>query len=306
MEQLAARKGPSLLPTIYVISDSVGMTAQAVARAATAQFGVTHPAIETLSKARDFDEIRAFLEERARRRACDGGESRESCDPHDPHDPRLLVFFTLVNPHLRDQLVAYIAAHENMVAVDLMTPALQAISQVSGLEPSVIPGSLHVADQHYFKRIEAIEFTIAHDDGRNPQDLTEADLVFIGVSRTSKTPLSIYLAQQGYKVANVPLDLHTDPPRQVHDVDKTRLFGLMTTPEVLVGIRKRRLGNASVVAKSYADPEYVYQDLEQARALMRKLGCIVVHTENRAVEETAQEILRYYERAHPPSVDMMG
>ena len=131
-------------------------------------------------------------------------------------------------------------------------------------------------------------------------------MVLLGVSRSSKTPLSIYLSQQGYKVANVPLDLHTDPPRQVHDVDRTRLFGLMTTPEVLVGIRQRRLGNASVVAASYADPEYVYQDLEQARALMRKLGCIVVHTENRAVEETAQEILRYYERAHPPSADMMG
>ena len=80
----------------------------------------------------------------------------------------------------------------------------------------------------------------------------------------------------------------------------------MTTPEVLVGIRQRRLGAASVVAASYADPEYVYQDLEQARALMRKLGCIVVHTEKKAVEETAQEILRYYERAHPSSADMMG
>ena len=89
-------------------------------------------------------------------------------------------------------------------------------------------------------------------------------------------------------------------------MDRTRLFGLMTTAEVLIGIRQRRLGNASVVAASYADPEYVYQDLEKARALMRKLGCIVVHTENRAVEETAQEILRYYERAHPPSADMMG
>ena len=130
--------------------------------------------------------------------------------------------------------------------------------------------------------------------------------MLLGVSRSSKTPTSIYLSQQGYKVANIPLDPTTDPPRELADVERTRLFGLMTTPEVLIGIRQRRLGNASVVAARYADPEYVYQDLEQARALMRKLGCIVVHTENRAVEETAQEILRYYERAHPPSADMMG
>ena len=216
------------------------------------------------------------------------------------------MFYTLVSEHLRRQLADYVAAHGEVVAVDLMTGAIDAIAQMSGREPLAQPGGLHVADQHYFRRIEALEFTIAHDDGRNPQDLVHADMVLLGVSRSSKTPLSIYLSQQGHKVANVPLDLHTEPPRQVFDVDRTRLFGLMTTPEVLVGIRQRRLGNAGVVARSYADPEYVYQDLEQARALMRKLGCIVVHTENRAVEETAQEILRYYERAHPPSADMMG
>ena len=107
-------------------------------------------------------------------------------------------------------------------------------------------------------------------------------------------------------MANIPLDPTTEPPAELEQVDRTRLFGLMTTPEVLIGIRQRRLGRASAVASRYADPEYVYRDLEDARALMRKLGCIVIHTENRAVEETAQEFLRYYERAHPPSADMMG
>ncbi len=165
---------------------------------------------------------------------------------------------------------------------------------------------MHVADQYYFRRIEAIEFTIAHDDGRNPQEIAQADIVLLGVSRSSKTPTSIYLSQQGYKVANIPLDPSTEPPKEIFDVERTRLFGLMTTAEVLVSIRQRRLGRAGGVASRYADPEFVYQDLEKARALMRKLGCIVIHTENRAVEETAQEILRYYERVHPPSADMMG
>lgn len=282
------------LPTIHVISDSVGMTAQAVARAATAQFGVRNPVIKTLSKVRTWDEVRTFLEKYEERRC------------HEGRDARLVVFFTLVNASLRDQLLAYAAEHPTIEAVDLMTPALDALSRVSGLEPSSSPGSLYVADQHYFKRIEAVEFTIAHDDGRNPQDLTEADLVLVGVSRTSKTPLSIYLAQQGYKVANVPLDMQTAPPEQLFSVERGRLYGLMTTAEVLVGIRRRRLGNARGVAASYADPEYVYQDLEQARALMRKLGCFVVHTENRAVEETAQEILRYYEQAHPSFPDRLS
>ena len=282
------------LPTIHVVSDSVGLTAQALARAAAAQFGVTNPNIEVLPHVRSFEEVKQFIAEH--------GQLHKRLKG----DENLLIFYTLVDGDLRRSLSDYCESLHNVVAVDLMTDAMNAIAKLSGQTPSKRPGGLHVADQHYFRRIEAIEFTIAHDDGRNPQDLERADMVLLGVSRSSKTPLSIYLSQQGYKVANVPLDLHTDPPRQVHDVDRTRLFGLMTTPEVLVGIRQRRLGNASVVAASYADPEYVYQDLEQARALMRKLGCIVVHTENRAVEETAQEILRYYERAHPPSADMMG
>lgn len=294
MAEFIAHENVTALPTIHVISDSVGLTAQAVARAAAAQFGVTNPCIEVLPKATTFDEIQEFIEAHSAFHAQHSG------------DGRLLLFYTLVNSDLAQQLASYAADHPDIVAVDLMTDATAAIAQMTGLAPSTKPGGLHVADQYYFRRIEAIEFTIAHDDGRNPQDLTQADMVILGVSRSSKTPLSIYLAQEGYKVANVPLDLHTEPPRELHDVERTRLFGLMTTPEVLVSIRQRRLGKAGVVAKSYADPECVYQDLEQARAFMRKLGCIVVHTENRAVEETAQEILRYYERAHPPSADMMG
>ncbi len=281
------------LPTIHVISDSVGLTAQALARAAAAQFGVTNPNIEVLSHVRSSDEVKHFIDEH--------GELHKRISG----DERLLIFYTLVDGDLRKELSEYAASKPNVVAVDLMTEAMNAIAKLSGKTPSKRPGGLHVADQHYFKRIEAIEFTIAHDDGRNPQELTQADIVLLGVSRSSKTPTSIYLAQSGYKVSNIPLDPSTEPPAQLYDVDPTRLFGLMTTPDVLVGIRQRRLGNASVVASKYADPEYVYQDLEKARKLMRKLGCIVVHTENRAVEETAQEILRYYERVHPAGADMI-
>ncbi len=293
MTEIVPHENVTPLPTIHVISDSVGLTAQAVARAAAAQFGVTNPCIEVLPKAKSFEEIKEFIDQHSmlyRERSGDG---------------RLLVFYTLVNRELARELGKYARDNDGIVAIDLMTDAIEALSDMSGLAPSTTPGSLHVADRYYFRRIEAIEFSIAHDDGRNLQDLKQADIVLLGVSRSSKTPTSIYLAQQGYKVANIPLDIHTEPPKELLDVDRTRLFGLMTTPEVLVGIRQRRLGNAGVVAKSYAEPEYVYQDLDKARAFMRKLGCIVIHTENRAVEETAQEILRYYERAHPSSPDMM-
>jgi [pyruvate, water dikinase]-phosphate phosphotransferase / [pyruvate, water dikinase] kinase len=281
------------LPTIHVISDSVGLTAQALARAAAAQFGETNPNIEVLPHVRNFEDVKTFIDEH--------GDLHKRMSG----DERLLIFYTLVDCDLRKQLSDYAAQKPNVVAVDLMTEAMDAIAKLSGLTPSKRPGGLHVADQHYFKRIEAIEFTIDHDDGRNPQEMSQADIVLLGVSRSSKTPTSIYLAQQGYKVSNVPLDPSTEPPHQIFDVDSTRIFGLMTTPDVLVGIRQRRLGNASVIASKYADPEYVYEDLEKARKLMRKLGCIVIHTENRAVEETAQEILRYYERMHPHGADMI-
>lgn len=293
MDSHSPQERAARVPTIHVISDSVGVTAQAVARAAAAQFGVNDPKIEVLPKVQSFEQVRSFLDEHA------------AYHVHTLGDDRLLVFFTLVDRAMSEQTAAYIAAHDNILGVDIMTGAIEAISELSGLRPTSRPGSLREANEVYFRRIEAIEFTIAHDDGRNPQDLALADMVLLGVSRSSKTPLSIYLSQQGYKVANVPLDPSTEPPAQIYEVDRTRLFGLMTTADVLTDIRQRRLGNAALVAASYADPEYIYEDLEKARALMRKLGCIVIHTEKRAVEETAQEILRYYERSHPSATDII-
>ena len=293
MDSHSPQERAARVPTIHVISDSVGVTAQAVARAAAAQFGVNDPKIEVLPKVQSFEQVRSFLDEHA------------AYHVHTLGDDRLLVFFTLVDRAMSEQTAAYIAEHDNILGVDIMTGAIEAISELSGLRPTSRPGSLREANEVYFRRIEAIEFTIAHDDGRNPQDLAQADTGLLGVSRSSKTPLSIYLSQQGYKVANVPLDPSTEPPSQIYEVDRTRLFGLMTTADVLTDIRQRRLGNAALVAASYADPEYIYEDLEKARALMRKLGCIVIHTEKRAVEETAQEILRYYERSHPSATDII-
>jgi len=284
---LGIQESKAKLPAIHIVSDSVGITGQALARAAASQFGETNPHLEVLSKVTSFDEIRGFFEDHLDLHEDSSGERR------------LLVFYTLVDRGLNRQLKDYLGDHPEIVAVDLLGDAIAAIASFGGLVPSTRPGTLHEVDKNYFKRIEAIEFSIAHDDGRNPQDLAAADIVLIGVSRSSKTPLSVYLSQEGFKVANVPLDLHTDPPKQLFDVEPTRIFGLVSTPEVLVSIRRRRLGNAGAVAARYADPESVCQDLEEARALMRKLGCIVIHTENRAVEETAQEILRYYELAHP-------
>lgn len=275
------------LPTIHVVSDSIGATAQTIARAAAACFDCYDPAIEILPRVTSCENMIEELDEHV------AFHRKRGTRP-------FVLFYTLVNPCMRARIETYVQEHDDLIiGVDLMSDALDALAQATGREPAPEPGRLHSVNEHYFHRIEAMEFTISHDDGRNPQDLTEADIVLIGVSRSSKTPLSMYLSQLGYKVANVPLDPQTTPPKELYDVDSQRLFGLIISPEILADIRKRRLGNASNVAASYADLECVYQDLEKARAFMRKLGCIVIRTDNRAIEETAQEILRYYKSAHP-------
>ena len=138
-----------------------------------------------------------------------------------------------------------------------------------------------------------MEFAVTHDDGLHPDGLIHADVVLIGISRTSKTPLAIYLGYQGYRVANVPLALGTDPPAQLFDVDPRRIFGLVTTPEVLLKVRTARMTDFGTHIPGYADVEHIDEELAAARLLMRQIGCVVINTANRAIEEIAQEILRY-------------
>ena len=279
-QPLAAQSG-ALVPTIHVISDSLGDTAAEVALAATSQFGVGAVRIQRLPKVTNVSQVRTYLDDH-----CGDGDSR------------VLVFYTIVDCSLRAQIEDEFE-RRGIDSLDLIGPALDAVQRLTGLEPHIQAGAIRKVDDRYFNRIAAMEFFVAHDDGRNPQDLTKADIVLVGVSRTSKTPLSMYMSFQGYKVANIPLAKGSEPPHELFDVEPHRLFGLISTPEVLSSIRNERLGSleARQVAGSYADPICIQEELDEARALMRKLGCIVVHTNGRAVEETAQIIIGYFEQA---------
>lgn len=276
------QQSASKLPTVYVISDSMGITARTLTRAATSQFGEPSPNIEQLSNVASFDEAVSFIEEQMRLR-------QETCG-----DRRLLLFYTLVEGELKERLEAYIDATDSITAVDLIGNAVHAISEFTGTVPQYGPGGTHVTDANYFQRIAALEFSIAHDDGQSPQDLPRADIVIVGVSRTSKTPTSIYLGQQGYRVANVPLVPGIALPEEIRAVERERIFGLVTSPQVLSGIRRTRMGSLSGSATRYSDIDTVREELLHARAVMRDLGCTVINTENRAIEETAQEIMHRY------------
>lgn len=274
------------LPTIHVISDSMGNTAKTIARSAASHFGELDPNITVLPYVRSFDQIRSFLEE----------EQRLHRQMY--NDDRIIVYYTLVIQELRDTLESYLADHPNIYAVDVLSDSIAVIEQVSGKTHNPAPGEQHKINDQYFQRIEAIEFTVSHDDGLLTQDLPEADIVILGVSRTSKTPTSIYLGQQGYKVANVPLVEGLELPKEVYEVDRERLFGLITDPSVLVGVRKTRMGG-QLGQSRYADIDAVTLELDRARTIMRGLGCVIINTKDRAIEETAQEILRHYNAAFP-------
>ncbi|MCL2631533.1 MAG: kinase/pyrophosphorylase [Coriobacteriia bacterium] len=268
-------------PIINIISDSIGDSAATMAIAAASQFSNDRCVINRLPRVSSLQQMIPFIEQHI-------SESME----------KIILFHTIADEQLRAELDDYLM-DKQVVAVDLIGPAIDAIALATGRAPRGEPGLIRETDQAYFSRIEAMEFAVEHDDGRSPMDLDQADIVLIGVSRTSKTPLSIYLATQGYKVANVPLASGIEPPEQIFKLDRQRVFGLTYDPELLSAIRLRRLGNASEVAKSYASLPNVIYDLEQARQVMRRIGCIVVRTDNRAIEEVAQEILRYYHNSFP-------
>ncbi len=207
-----------------------------------------------------------------------------------------LICHTLVSPDLREAFDR-LAAEYDVVAVDILGPMLRAVQEVSGLQPKNQPGLIHTLDQEYFKRVEAVEFAVKYDDGKNPWGLLKADIVILGVSRTSKTPLSMYLAHKRLKVANVPLVPEIMPPEELFRVPPQKIVGLIIDPFKLNEIRAERLKTMGLTADaSYANVSRISEELEYAKAIMRKLHCTVIDVSNRAIEETANMILEHAKR----------
>jgi regulator of PEP synthase PpsR (kinase-PPPase family) len=258
--------------SIHVLSDSLGETGEMVALAAAAQFEPGAFRIERLQRINSPSELSDVV--------------NTHCGEH------CIFLYTLVDEALRSEMNRLVA-ERRVNAVDLLGPAVSLIAQVSGFAPTGEAGAVRRTDAGYFERVEAMEFAVKHDDGRNAEGLLEADIVLVGISRTSKTPLSMYLAFKGYRVANLPLAKGSAPPRELFDVDRRKMFGLVSSADTLVEIRTERMRELGGYVPGYADRELIELELEQARSLMRRLGCIVINTDGRAIEETAQEILRY-------------
>ncbi|HWR40596.1 MAG TPA: pyruvate, water dikinase regulatory protein [Patescibacteria group bacterium] len=261
---------------IYAMSDSLGETAEMVARATASQFDDGDLDIVRLSYINSVDQIKLSLEEAA----------KSTC----------IICHTLVSPELREALETH-ANKYNLVTVDIMGPMMEATQKFSGLVPRLTPGLIHRLDQDYFRRVEAVEFAVKYDDGKNPSGLRRADIVIIGISRTSKTPLSMYLAHKKLKVANIPLVPECSPPEQLYEVPPQKVVGLIINPDKLNGIRNERMKVMGLPPENnYANIDRINQELEYARTIMDKIGCPVIDVSNKAIEETANRILEIANR----------
>ncbi|MDW8281365.1 MAG: pyruvate, water dikinase regulatory protein [Myxococcales bacterium] len=270
---------PGPVRTIFVLSDATGDTAEKVVRAALRQFDVGSVAVD----------IRLFSHLRS---------SEDLCRVVDEAaEVRALLVFTIVRADFREELRQRCEAR-GVPCVDLIGALMGAMSGFFGVAPRGVPGLLHTVSPDYYRRMEAIEFTVKSDDGRDPANLPKADLVLVGISRTSKTPLSTYIAQKGFKVANVPLVIDVPLPPELAQVDPRRVFGLTIKPDALLQIRRARLERLRMAPDtSYGQRDHILREIYYARSLFESNpSWPVIDITGKAIEETASDILRIYKQ----------
>lgn len=258
------------LKKIFILSDATGQTAMDTLRATLVQFEnpqvkfTVYPKIDSKEKLKSILE-RAMFEE-------------------------AFIAYTLVRREFRDFIQKF--CKKNCIAYcDILGPPLAALSKFLGQPPLENPTLLRKVDEKYFQRIEAIEFTLNHDDGRSTQGLFLADIVLVGLSRTSKTPTSFFLAQQGFKVINIPIIPYIDLPKEIYQIDQGKVVCLTMNPEVLQKVRMARMRHYQTDS-SYTDLKKIFEEVEYVHELCAKnRRWKVVDTTNKSVEETSREII---------------
>jgi regulator of PEP synthase PpsR (kinase-PPPase family) len=279
--QNAVVAAPKGTVELHVISDATGATASRLVQALEVQFPdiefkeIRHPRAETP------DDLRLAVE-RAKGR------------------PAVLLY-TLVDAELRDAM-RQLCRSARLHYCDILGHPMEAVARVSGSAAQMRPGARPVLDDQYFRRISAIEFAVRYDDGV-ASGLRDADIVLVGVSRTSKTPLSMYLGYLGYKTANIPIVKGIAPPKELFEIDPARIVGLTIEGERLAEIRQersRRLGGSN---RNYTELVAIYEELDEAAAVHRRLGCPVIDTTELSIEETAARVIQLVERRLDQAAD---
>jgi regulator of PEP synthase PpsR (kinase-PPPase family) len=270
---------------LHVVSDSTGETAARLVQALEAQFPdqefveIRHPRVASV------EDLQLAVNRMKGRPA--------------------VVVYTLVEPEMRDAMRT-LCRSGRLHYCDLLGHPIEAVAKVSGMTARMTPGSRPPLNSAYFKRMEAIEFAVKFDDGVG-HGLADADIVLVGVSRTSKTPLSIYLGYLGHKAANVPVVKGIEPPPELFKIDPAKIVGLTIDPSRLVEIRRARVrAMGSARNRNYAELQEIYDELDQAKEIHRRLGCPVIDISKLSIEETAHRIARIVEERRAESADRAG
>ncbi len=259
-------------PTIYIISDSTGETAQTVVHAALSQFDSDDIKLKLFAHIESMKDITGII----------GQINKE----------KGFIVYTIVKPELRLFLKEE-SKKQSVISFDMFGPIMENIERISGITPRLEPGIIRKLDKEYFKRMEAMEFAVKYDACQRELDLSKADLVILGVSRTSKTPLSMYLAHKGIKVANIVLDFEFEPPSGIFSLPPEKVVGLTMDPDKLIEIRSERLKALGLPdAGVYNKKERVIKELKYADSIYMKIGCPIIDVTNMAIEDIATNILK--------------
>ncbi|RMF09714.1 MAG: kinase/pyrophosphorylase [Alphaproteobacteria bacterium] len=261
---------------LHLISDSTGETIDAVAKASLAQFEGAEPIKHLWPLIRNVRQLEPVLAEIEEKRG--------------------LVMFTLVNEEIRQTLLSRLR-ELNVPHIAVLDPVIRELGLYLGEKSKAKPGEQHALTEEYFRRIDAMSYTMAHDDGQLVDNISKADVVLVGVSRTSKTPTSIYLANRGIKAANVPIVKGCPLPDVLFRKGGPLIIGLTTRPELLVQIRHSRLKAMNEQKPSnYVDPEAVQEELTYARRLFSRNGWPVIDVSRKSIEETAAAVIALLNR----------
>ena len=256
---------------LHLLSDSTGETLEMIAKAALAQFEGADVDRHFWPMVRSHQHLDRIMGEITRNPG--------------------LVLFTLANMEIRERLEAR-CRDAGLATVSALDEVTRRLSSLLGQEAHARPGRQHRMDEAYFARVEAIQFTIAHDDGLMWEEWEEADIVLAGVSRTSKTPTSIYLANRGFRTANIPIVVESPPPRTLFGLKKPLVVGLTTSPDRLIQIRRNRLLSLNQAPETdYVDHDRVEKELKFARRMFADNGWPVIDVTRRSIEETAAAVI---------------
>ncbi len=256
---------------IYIISDSIGETAQQVAMATAEQFTTANYSFKKYSYIETKRQIDRVIDEAKKNYS--------------------IIVFTMVIPEVRDYLIQK-CKNNNIKYIDIMTPCLDTFTKFLDSRAIYKPGVIRRLDEDYFRKVEAVEFAVKYDDGKDPRGILKADIVLIGVSRTSKTPLSMYLAHKNIKVVNIPIVEEVPIPDQLYDISSEKVIGLNIDPVKLNHIRRERLKVLGLGDDMpYVQMDRIISELEYAENIMKQINCAIIDVSNKAVEETASIIM---------------